>query len=55
MVEFGFETIIIGLFNAVLTGGGVCVGTWLGQRTIIKQLEKVETKIIKNKKGKGFI
>jgi uncharacterized protein YneF (UPF0154 family) len=44
-----YFTIIV---NAVFTGAGVAIGTWVSNKVVISHLEKIEKKL--NKKRGGF-
>jgi len=49
-----FEIIINACIAGLGSGAGVAVGTYFSNKLVIKHLEKIETKLIKKKKGKGF-
>jgi len=47
---FELDTILNGLFNAVLTGSGVAVGTWFSNKIFLAKMEKIIKQIKKVKK-----
>jgi uncharacterized protein YneF (UPF0154 family) len=51
-----FETIIInGIITGISVGFGTIIGNYFSNKLVIKHLEKIETKLIQQKKEKGFI
>lgn len=45
LLETIIAAVIAGIFSGILTGAGLAIGTYLANKSVIKHLDKIESKL----------